>query len=229
MGRRGITPEASKAMVRRSNTTIAALMVHLGDADAMLCGLVGRFDSHLKILNQVLGTKRGAPGFATLNALTLDKYTLFIADTNVHEDPSAETLANIAVMAADEVRRFGLPPKVAFLVALQLRLVRARLGAQDAAGARPVRAHGARCRMRRRDARRLGPVRRSAPQHAARQHPHRIGQPPDLPQPGRRQYPVQRAQDDRRQRHHGRPHPVGRSRFGPRADALSHGGAGWST
>jgi len=115
MGRRGITPEASKAMVRRSNTTIASLMLHLGDADAMLCGLVGRFDSHLKILNQVLGQKRGAPGFATLNALTLEKYTLFIADTNVHEDPSAETLANIAVMAADEVRRFGLPPKVAFL------------------------------------------------------------------------------------------------------------------
>ncbi|HEY2254348.1 MAG TPA: NADP-dependent malic enzyme [Variovorax sp.] len=115
MGRRGITPEASKAMVRRSNTTIASLMLHLGDADAMLCGLVGRFDSHLRILHNVLGLKRGAPGFATLNALTLEKYTLFIADTNVHEDPSAETLANIAMMAAEEVRRFGLPPKVAFL------------------------------------------------------------------------------------------------------------------
>ncbi len=115
MGRSGISPEASKAMVRRSNTTIAALMVHLGDADAMLCGLVGRFDSHLKILGQLLGTQRGGPGFATLNALTLEKHTLFIADTNVHEDPSAETLAQIAVMAAEEVRRFGLPPKVAFL------------------------------------------------------------------------------------------------------------------
>ena len=115
MGRRGISPEASKAMVRRSNTTIAALMVHLGDADAMLCGLVGRFDSHLKILGQLLGSQRGGPGFATLNALTLDKHTLFIADTNVHEDPTAETLAHIAMMAAEEVRRFGLPPKVAFL------------------------------------------------------------------------------------------------------------------
>ncbi|MBU1357169.1 MAG: NADP-dependent malic enzyme [Gammaproteobacteria bacterium] len=115
MGRRGITPEASKAMVRRSNTTIASLMVNLGDADAMLCGLVGRFDSHLRILQNVLGTRHGAPGFATLNALTLQKYTLFIADTSVHEDPNAETLANIAVMAAEEVRRFGLPPKVAFL------------------------------------------------------------------------------------------------------------------
>ncbi|HET7836511.1 MAG TPA: NADP-dependent malic enzyme [Variovorax sp.] len=132
MGRRGITPEASKAMVRRSNTTIASLMLHLGDADAMLCGLVGRFDSHLKILNQVLGLKRGAPGFATLNALTLEKYTLFIADTNVHEDPSAETLANIAMMAADEVRRFGLPPKVAFLS-------HSNFGSSERASARKMR------------------------------------------------------------------------------------------
>nr|WP_145550609.1 NADP-dependent malic enzyme [Variovorax boronicumulans] len=115
MGRRGITPEAAKAMVRRSNTTIAALMVHLGDADAMLCGLVGRFDSHLKILDQLLGTQKGGPGFATVNALTLDKYTLFVADTSVHDDPTAEQLAHIALMAAEEVRRFGLPPKVAFL------------------------------------------------------------------------------------------------------------------
>ena len=132
MGRRGITPEASKAMVRRSNTTIASLMVHLGDADAMLCGLVGRFDSHLKILNNVLGLKRGAPGFATLNALTLEKYTMFIADTNVHEDPSAETLANIAMMAAEEVRRFGLPPKVAFLS-------HSNFGSSERASARKMR------------------------------------------------------------------------------------------
>jgi malate dehydrogenase (oxaloacetate-decarboxylating)(NADP+) len=115
MGRRGITPEGSKAMVRRSNTTIAALMVHLGDADAMLCGLVGRFDSHLRILESVIGQKPGVPGMATLNALTLDKYTLFVADTSVHDNPSAEMLAHIAVMAVAEVRRFGLPPKVAFL------------------------------------------------------------------------------------------------------------------
>jgi malate dehydrogenase (oxaloacetate-decarboxylating)(NADP+) len=132
MGRRGITPEASKAMVRRSNTTIGSLMVQLGDADAMLCGLVGRFDSHLKILNQVLGLKRGAPGFATLNALTLEKYTLFIADTNVHEDPDAQTLAEIAVMAAEEVRRFGLPPKVAFLS-------HSNFGSSERASARKMR------------------------------------------------------------------------------------------
>ncbi|HUD32141.1 MAG TPA: NADP-dependent malic enzyme [Variovorax sp.] len=132
MGRRGISPEASKAMVRRSNTTIAALMVQLGDADAMLCGLVGRFDSHLKILDQLLGAKEGGPGFATLNALTLTNHTLFIADTNVHEDPSAELLAHIAVMAAEEVRRFGLPPKVAFLS-------HSNFGSSERASARKMR------------------------------------------------------------------------------------------
>jgi len=115
MGRRGISIEAAKSAVRRSNTTIAALMVHLGDADAMLCGLVGRFDTHLDHVRDVIGIKKGATGLATLNALMLEKRTLFIADTHVSEDPNAEQLANIAMMAVDEVRRFGLPPKVAFL------------------------------------------------------------------------------------------------------------------
>ena len=115
MGRRGVTPEAAKTMVRRSNTTIAALMLYLGDADAMICGLVGRFDVHLEHIRNLIGLKPGAPGFATLNALTLEKRTVFITDTNVNEDPSAELLASIALMAAEEVRRFGLPPKVAFL------------------------------------------------------------------------------------------------------------------
>ncbi len=115
MGRRGVSVEAAKAVVRRSNTVIAALMVTLGDADAMLCGLVGRFDSHLEHVRDIIGVQKGASGLATLNALMLDKRTLFIADTHVNEEPDAEHLANIALMAADEVRRFGLPPKVAFL------------------------------------------------------------------------------------------------------------------
>ena len=115
MGRNGITPEAAKAQVRRSNTLIGALSVHLGDADAMLCGLVGRFDQHLEHVRSVIGYAKGAPGFATLNALMLQDRTLFIADTYVNEDPDAELLANIALMAAEEVRGFGLPPKVAFL------------------------------------------------------------------------------------------------------------------
>ena len=115
MGRRGVTPEAAKAAVSRSNTLIGALMVHLGDADALLCGLVGRYDNHLEHVRDIIGLKKGAPGFAALNALMLDKQTLFIADTYINEDPDAEQLASIALMAAEEVQRFGLPPKVAFL------------------------------------------------------------------------------------------------------------------
>jgi malate dehydrogenase (oxaloacetate-decarboxylating)(NADP+) len=114
MGRSGVTPEAAKAAVRRSNTLIGALSVHLGDADAMLCGLVGRFDRHLENVRDVIGTRAGEC-FAALNALMLPNRTLFIADTYVNEDPDAELLACIARMAATEVRRFGLPPKVAFL------------------------------------------------------------------------------------------------------------------
>ena len=115
MGRRGVSIEAAKAAVRRSTTTIAALMLKLGDADAMLCGLHGRFDVHLDHVRDVIGMKQGASGFAALNALMLEKRTLFIADTFVNEDPDAEQLASIALMAAEEVQRFGLPPKVAFL------------------------------------------------------------------------------------------------------------------
>ncbi len=115
MARQGVTVEAAKAAVRRSTTLIAALMVHLGDADAMLCGTLGRFDQHLEHVRDIIGVEAGAPGYATLNALMLPERTLFVADTYVNEDPSAELLAAIAKMAADEVSNFGLPPRLAFV------------------------------------------------------------------------------------------------------------------
>ena len=115
MARNGVSVEAAKATVRRSNTVIAALMVHLGDADAMLCGTVGRYHAHLDNIRDIIGVEPGAPDLAALNALMLHDRTLFICDTYVHEDPSAELLAGIAKMAATEVHNFGLPPKVAFL------------------------------------------------------------------------------------------------------------------
>ena len=115
MGREGFTPEAAKAAVRRSNTLIAALMLRRGEADGMLCGLVGRYDSHLEHVRTVIGHKSGMRTLAAMNALMLDQHTLFIADTYVNDEPSAEELADIAMMAAAEVKRFGLPPKVAFL------------------------------------------------------------------------------------------------------------------
>ena len=115
MGRNGITPEAAKSAVRRSNTLIGALAVQLGDADAMLCGLVGRFDHHLEHVRHVIGCGNPSGALATLNGLMLQDRTLFIADTYVNEDPDAGLLAEIALMAAAQVQRFGIPPKVAFL------------------------------------------------------------------------------------------------------------------
>ena len=115
MAREGVTPESAKSRVRRSNTLIASLMVHRGEAEAMLCGLVGRFDGHLDHVRDVIGKQKGVRGLAAMNALMLPNYTLFIADTFVNEEPSAEELADIAQLAAAEVRRFGVLPKVAFL------------------------------------------------------------------------------------------------------------------
>ena len=115
LGRQGVTPDMAKSAVRRSATSIGALAIKLGDADAMICGLVGRFDSHLEHVAELIGLKPGAKTFATMNALMLDKLTLFLTDTFVNDDPDAEQLAEIAAMAADEVKRFGLPPKLAFV------------------------------------------------------------------------------------------------------------------
>ena len=115
MGREGVTPDAAKAAVRRSNTLISSLMVHRGEADAMLCGLVGRYDQHLEHVRTVVGHRNGSGVLAAMNALMLERYTLFITDAFVNEEPGAEELAEIAAMAAAEVRRFGVPPKVAFL------------------------------------------------------------------------------------------------------------------
>jgi malate dehydrogenase (oxaloacetate-decarboxylating)(NADP+) len=115
MKREGATPEVAKAEVRRSHTTIAALMLSLGDADAMICGLAGSYIDHLERIDRVLGRAPEARIYAAVNALMTQQGPLFIADTFVNEDPSAAELAEIAAMAAREVQRFGIPPKVAFL------------------------------------------------------------------------------------------------------------------
>jgi len=115
MGRRGVSPDAAKAAVHRSTTTIASLLVHLGDADGMLCGLQGRYDAHLEHIRDVIGIREGEQALAALSGLTIDKRTLFIGDTYVNEVPSAEQLARIARQAVREVRLFGLTPKVAFI------------------------------------------------------------------------------------------------------------------
>jgi len=115
MAREGVTPEVAKATVRRSNTLISALMLRRGEADGLLCGMVGRYDQHLDHVRQVIGRKPGVRTLAAMNAVMLAQHTLFVTDTFVNEEPSADELADIALMAAAEVRRFGVPPKVAFL------------------------------------------------------------------------------------------------------------------
>jgi malate dehydrogenase (oxaloacetate-decarboxylating)(NADP+) len=115
MGREGVTPSMAKAALRRSNLLIAAMLMRRGDADAILCGLVGRFDAHLLNVRDTIGLKPGASTFATMNALLLDNRTLFLADTFVNDEPSAEQLAEIGAMACEELRRFGIAPRVAFV------------------------------------------------------------------------------------------------------------------
>ena len=115
MKRNGASIEVAKAAVRRSNTIIASLMVTLGDADAMICGLVGTYETHLERIHSIIGRQADARDYATLNALMTNRGTLFIADTYVNEDPTAQQLADIAWMSVQEVQRFGIPPKVAFL------------------------------------------------------------------------------------------------------------------
>ncbi|WP_343583394.1 NADP-dependent malic enzyme [Herbaspirillum sp.] len=111
----GLSLEAAAAAVRGSRSLFAALMVKQGDGDAMLCGLDGHYDQHLAHVQDVIGLKEGAQEFAALNAVLLPDQTLFITDTYVNDTPDAEQLARIALAAADEVQRFGVPPKVAFL------------------------------------------------------------------------------------------------------------------
>jgi malate dehydrogenase (oxaloacetate-decarboxylating)(NADP+) len=115
MERRGVTEPTARNLVRSSPTLIAALAVRLGDADAMIAGAYGRFRTHFNHVRQVIGTREGVRHMAGLSLLVMPTRSLFIADTYVNDDPGPETLADITLLAADEVLRFGVQPKVALL------------------------------------------------------------------------------------------------------------------
>jgi malate dehydrogenase (oxaloacetate-decarboxylating)(NADP+) len=115
MERKGVSVEVAKREVIRRTTLIGALMVRQGEADAMLCGTYGEHGTHLNYIATVIGLKPGVKQFAAMNMVLLPGRTLFLCDTYVNPDPTAEQLAEIAVLAAEEVRRFGLAPKVALL------------------------------------------------------------------------------------------------------------------
>ena len=222
MGRRGVTPEMAKAQIRRSTTTIGAIAVRRGDADAMICGMVGRFDSHLENVRDVIGPARAHGTFATLNALMLPEQTIFVTDTFVNDDPTAEQVADIAAMAAAAVRDFGMPPKVAFVS-------HSMFGSSDRPSARKMRAahelfaaahpeiecdgemHG--------DAALSEEIRRTYP---AGDDAHRVRERAGDAEPRLGEHPVQRAQGDRWPRHHGRADPARRRGVRAHHDAVGH-------
>jgi malate dehydrogenase (oxaloacetate-decarboxylating)(NADP+) len=113
--RRGVTQQLAKIEMHRRLTLIGAMMIHMGDADGMLCGTYGTHESHRCYIDQVIGLRRGVRTYAAMNAVLLPDRTVFIADTYVNADPTAEQIAEITLLAADEIRRFGLTPKVALL------------------------------------------------------------------------------------------------------------------
>jgi malate dehydrogenase (oxaloacetate-decarboxylating)(NADP+) len=115
MQRRGVSVEVAKREVIRRSTLIGALMVRQNEADALLCGTYGEHANHLSYIANVIGFEPGVKQFAAMNLLLLQERTIFICDTYVNPDPGAEQLAEIALLAAEEVKRFGLTPKVALL------------------------------------------------------------------------------------------------------------------
>lgn len=112
--RQGMTPAGAKRKMLHNPTALGSVLLELGKVDAMLCGLVGPYNSHLHNVKQVIGVKEGAIA-ATINGLVLPTGNLFIADTFVNQNPTAEELAQIALMSAKVVKRFGIEPKVALV------------------------------------------------------------------------------------------------------------------
>ncbi len=113
--RKGVSPDYARREVRRRATLYGALMVHLGYADGLVCGTFGRHENHRHYVQSVIGTQAGLDRYYAMNLLMLPGRTVFIADTYVNYDPSAEQLADMTLLAAEEIRAFGITPKVALL------------------------------------------------------------------------------------------------------------------
>ncbi len=115
MERKGVSPDYARREVRRRNTLYGALMVRLGYADGLICGTFGRHETHREYVQSVIGTRAEHDRYYAMNLLLLPGRTVFIADTYVNYDPSAEQLVDMTLMAAEEIRNFGIVPKVALL------------------------------------------------------------------------------------------------------------------
>ena len=115
MERRGVTPAMARTTLRTNTSVIGSLMVHKGDADAVICGTVGLFRNHMKDVVDILGLTAGVETAAAMNALIIENGTYFFCDTQVNPDPSIAQLSEMTLLAAEEITRFGLKPKVALL------------------------------------------------------------------------------------------------------------------
>jgi malate dehydrogenase (oxaloacetate-decarboxylating)(NADP+) len=113
--RKGVSQQFAKLEVRRRTTLIGALMVHRGEADALLCGLIGNYRTHLRYIEQVLGKRAGAANYYAMNMVMLPRRTLFLCDTYVNFDPTPEQILEMVGLATDEIRRFGITPRVALV------------------------------------------------------------------------------------------------------------------
>jgi len=132
MERKGISPELAQKEVRRRATLIGSLLVHFGEADGMICGTFANYSLHLRYINRIIPKKAGVKNFAAMNLLMSENRTLFICDTYVNPDPTAEQIAEMTLLAAEEVKNFGLTPKVALLS-------HSSFGSEDTESARKMR------------------------------------------------------------------------------------------
>ncbi len=115
MSRRGVTQSYAKLELRRRNTLIGAMLIKKGGADGMVCGTVSNTSIHLEYINNVIGKRPGRNVYAAMNGLMLPNRQVFLVDTHVNIDPSAEEIAEITLMAAEEIYRFGIEPRAALL------------------------------------------------------------------------------------------------------------------
>jgi malate dehydrogenase (oxaloacetate-decarboxylating)(NADP+) len=113
--RHGVTPQIAKLDMWRESSVIGAMLMHMGEADAMVCGILGNYSAHLKVVDTVIGKREGVKHYAAMNLLLLPHRTVFICDTYVNFDPAADVIAESTILAAEAIRRFGLTPKVALV------------------------------------------------------------------------------------------------------------------
>ena len=113
--RKGVTEQWAKLEMRRRHTLIGSMAIHKGDADGMICGTYGNTDLHLHYIDMILGKRAGVNNYAAMNALVLQDRQVVLVDTHVNENPTAEQIAEITIMAAEEMKRFGLHPRAALL------------------------------------------------------------------------------------------------------------------